>query len=214
MTTTYGRGPAPLVLGAYLRALRLARDLTLCDAAEVIGSSAAKLSRMETGQVAQQWQEVSTLLRFYGVTHWFTIVGALRWSGQESRDPKRGTGTIHDNAEGWADRLRACEHHASAICVYASATIPRIVQTTEYPAAQLPLLPSSTQPQDVTVILDGATLLRTFGNPQPARDRLATGLAAAKGLEVSAALLDVARRRFEQLAGDPESDPLLEELTA
>ncbi|GAA0958549.1 MULTISPECIES: Scr1 family TA system antitoxin-like transcriptional regulator [Streptomyces violaceusniger group] len=278
MTTTYGRGPAPLVLGAYLRALRLARDLTLCDAAEVIGSSAAKLSRMETGQVAQQWQDVKTLLRFYEVTHWFTIVGALRWSGQQSSAPKRRAGTIHDNAEGWADRLRACEHHASAICVYASATIPRIVQTTEYPAAQLPLLPSSTQPQDVTVILDGATLLRTFGNPQAmaaqmahlqrlgvspfgprilvvpfqagvipppgilhrfqlhghevfaeetrsalyttgadsqaARRCMAAGLAAAKDPEASAALLDVARRRFEQLAWHPESDPLLEELTA
>ncbi|EXU69294.1 hypothetical protein Z951_05070 [Streptomyces sp. PRh5] len=181
MTTTYGRGPAPPVLGAYLRALRLARDLTLCDAAEVVGSSAAKLSRMETGQVAQQWQDVSTLLRFYGVTPWFTIVGALRWSGQQSSAPERRAGTIHDNAEDWADRLRACEHHASATCGYASATIPHIVQTTEYPVA---------------------------------RDCLAAGLAAAKDPEASAALLDVARRRFEQLAKDPESDPLLEELTA
>ncbi|MBL1113979.1 helix-turn-helix domain-containing protein [Streptomyces sp. 110] len=278
MTTTYDRGPAPLVLGAYLRALRQAKGLKLCDAAEFIRSSAAKLSGMETGQVAQPWQDVCALARFYGVTDWSTIVGALRLAGQQPRDPKRRTGTIHDNTEGWTDRMPACEQHASAICVYASATIPRIVQTTEYPVAQLPLLPSSTQPQDATVILDGATLLRTFGNPQamaaqmahlqrlgtspfgprilvvpfqagvipppgnlhrfqlhghevlaeetwsalyttgpdsqPARDRLAAGLAAAEDPEASAVLLDIARRRFEQLAKDPESDPLLEELTA
>ncbi|GAA1104104.1 MULTISPECIES: helix-turn-helix domain-containing protein [Streptomyces violaceusniger group] len=99
MTTTYDRDPAPLVLGAYLRALRLAKGLTLSDAAEVIRSSAARLSRMETGQVAQQWRDVSTLLRRYGVINWSSIVGALRWSGQQSRAPKRGAGTIHDDAE-------------------------------------------------------------------------------------------------------------------
>ncbi|MGW7689516.1 hypothetical protein ACWGMA_11640 [Streptomyces asiaticus] len=54
MTTTYDRGPASLVLGAYLRALRLAKGLKLCDAVEVPRSSAAELSRMETGQVAQR----------------------------------------------------------------------------------------------------------------------------------------------------------------
>ncbi|WP_262700472.1 MULTISPECIES: helix-turn-helix domain-containing protein [Streptomyces] len=278
MTTTYDCGPAPLVLGAYLRALRQAKGLKLCDAAESIRGSAAKLSRMETGQVAQEWRDVSTLARAYGVTDWSTIIGALRLAGQQPRDPKRRTGTIHDNAEGWTDRLRACEQQASAICVYASAIIPRAVQITGYPVAQMPLLPSSTQPRDATVILDGATLLRSFGNPQAmaaqmahlqrlgtsphgprilavpfqagatpppgtlhrfqlhgqevfaeetwsalyttgadsqaARRCLAAGLAAAKDPEASAALLDIARRRFELLARDPESDPLLEELTA
>ncbi|WP_311766950.1 Scr1 family TA system antitoxin-like transcriptional regulator [Streptomyces rhizosphaericus] len=208
-----------------------------------------------------------------------------------SRDPKHRANTIHDNAEGWLDRLRACEHHASAIRVYASATIPRIVQTTGRPVDRLPLRTTATPPrvsphtvlpdqtrQDVTVILDGAILLRTFAAPaamaaqmaylqrlgasgprvlvvpfhagvipppgtlyrfqlfgqevcaeeswsalyttgvasQAARRRLAAGLAAAKDPQASAELLDIARRRFEQLDKDPDlkSDPLLEELTA
>ncbi|GAA0906321.1 MULTISPECIES: Scr1 family TA system antitoxin-like transcriptional regulator [Streptomyces violaceusniger group] len=54
----------------------------------------------------------------------------------------------------------------------------------------------------------------TGADSQAARDCLAAGLTAAKDLKASAALLDIARRRFEQLAKDPESDPLLEELTA
>ncbi|MEU8870137.1 Scr1 family TA system antitoxin-like transcriptional regulator [Streptomyces javensis] len=271
MNTTYDRGPAPLVLGAYLRSLRLAKGLTLTSAATTIRSSAAKLSRMETGQGAQQRRDVSTLARAYGVTDCSTIVGALRLAGQQSRAPKRGAGTIHDDAEGWVDRLHACEHHASAICVYASVTIPRIVQAPEYSVAQLPsqlpripvhtVLPDN-QSQEVTVLLDGATLLRTLGNPQataaqmahlqrlgtsphgprilvvpfqagviappgtlhrfqlhgqelfaeetwsalyttgpdsqPARQRLAAGLAAAKGPEASAALLDIAYARSEE----------------
>ncbi|MGW4080652.1 Scr1 family TA system antitoxin-like transcriptional regulator [Streptomyces asiaticus] len=131
------------------------------------------------------------------------------------------------------------QHHASAICVYASATIPRIVQTTGCPVDLLTLRTTATQPprisphtvlpdqtrQDVTVILDESILVRTFAAPaamatqmasQAARRRLAAGLAAAKDPQASAELLDIARRRFEQLDKDPDpkSDPLLEELTA
>ncbi|MBI0377167.1 helix-turn-helix domain-containing protein [Streptomyces albiflaviniger] len=292
MTTIPDRGPAALVLGAYLRSLRLAKGIEAADAAEAMRGSAAKLSRMETGQVAQQWRDVAALVRVYGMTDWSTIVDTLRWSGWQSRDPEHRANTIHDNAEGWLDRLRACEHHASAICVYASATIPRIVQTTGCPVDLLTLRTTATRPprvsphtvlpdqtrQDVTVILDGAILLRTFAAPaamaaqmaylqrlgasgsrvlvvpfhagvipppgtlyrfqlfgqevcaeeswsaiyttgvasQAARRCLAAGLAAAKGPEASAELLDIARRRFEQLDKDPDpkSDPLLEELTA
>ncbi|WNE98376.1 Scr1 family TA system antitoxin-like transcriptional regulator [Streptomyces luomodiensis] len=287
--TIPGRGPAPLVLGAYLRSLRLAKGLTPTAAADAIRSSPSKINRMETGQVAQRWEDVSTLTRLYGVTDMDTITGAMRWTGWQSTDPERFPGPIRDDAEGWMDRLRACEHQASEICVYASVTMPRIVQTTGCPVDRLTLLTSSAQPprvpvhtaladqtQDVTVLLDGAMLLRTLGNPlamaaqmaylqrlatsphgprvvvvplrtgtvpppgtlhrfhlhgqevfaeetwsavyasgtdgQAARDRLAAGLQAAKDPEASAALLDAARRRFELLAEDPASDPLLEEV--
>ncbi|MEV6130785.1 Scr1 family TA system antitoxin-like transcriptional regulator [Streptomyces violaceusniger] len=292
MTATPDRGPAPLVLGAYLRSLRLAKDLTLAEAAEAIRSSAAKLSRMELGQVAQDWRDVDTLARLYGVTDFATIVSALQWSGRQPKGAEREPGTVRDDDEGWVDRLRACEHHSSAICVYASVIVPRMVQTMGCPVDHLTLLTTATQPpripvhtvlpgqtqQDVTVILDGAMLLRTFANPaamaaqmaylqrlgasryglrilvvpfqagvipppgtlhrfqlhgqelfaeetwgaiyttgadsQAARSSMDTGLAAALDPEASAALLDIARRRYELLAKDPESDPLLEELTA
>ncbi|OPF74053.1 transcriptional regulator [Streptomyces antioxidans] len=283
--TTPDRGPAPLVLGAYLRSLRLAKGLTLSEAAQTIHRSAAELSRMELGQGAESQRDMDTLARFYGVTDFATTVGSPR--GAE-REP----GTVRDDDDGWVDRLRACEHHASAICVYASVIVPRIVQTMGCPVDHLTLLTTATRPpripahtvlpdqtrQDVTVLLDGAMLLRTFANPaamaaqmaylqrlqespqgprilvvpfqagvlpppgtlyrfhlhgqelfaeetwgalyttgadsQAARGSMDTGLAAAKDPEASAAMLDIARRRYELLAKDPESDPLLEELTA
>ncbi|MGW4080651.1 helix-turn-helix domain-containing protein [Streptomyces asiaticus] len=108
MTTIPDCGPAALVLGAYLRSLRLAKGIKPAEAAEAIRGSEAKLSRMETGQVAQRWEDVSTLVRLYGVTDWSAIVDTLRWSGVQSKDPKRRAGTVHDNADGWLDRLRVC----------------------------------------------------------------------------------------------------------
>ncbi|MBP8535940.1 helix-turn-helix domain-containing protein [Streptomyces sp. MK37H] len=48
-----GEAPAAaaLVMGAYLRALRLSRGVNGSDAAWAIGSSAATLSRLETGRL-------------------------------------------------------------------------------------------------------------------------------------------------------------------
>ncbi|MEE4595473.1 helix-turn-helix transcriptional regulator [Streptomyces sp. DSM 41524] len=191
MNTTYDGGPAPLILGAYLRALRQAKGLKLCDAAEFIRSSAAKLSRMETGQVAQQWQDVSTLLRFYGVTDCSTIVGALRWSGQQSRAPMQRLGVTP-----FGPRILAAPFQTGVIPP--SGTLHRY---------QL-------HGHEVFAEETRSALYTTGADSQAARRCMAAGLAAAKDPEASAALLDIARRRFEQLARDPESDPLLEELTA
>ncbi|OPF75612.1 hypothetical protein VT50_0224660 [Streptomyces antioxidans] len=289
MTTTPEHGPAALVLGAYLRSLRLAKGITAAEAAQAIRSSESTLSRMETGQAGDRWQEVSTLARLYGVTDWPSIADAPRWTSWRSKAPEHATGTVRDDAPGWVDRLRACEHHASAICVYATVTMPRIVQTIGCPVDRLTLLTTATQPplipphtvlpdqrwQNITVLLDGAMLLRTFAAPaamaaqmaylqrlatsgprilvvplragvlpppgtlhhfqlhgqelfaeetgsalyttaadsQTVRRCMNAGLANAKDAETSAGLLGIARRRFELLARDPESDALLEELT-
>ncbi|MGA6154413.1 Scr1 family TA system antitoxin-like transcriptional regulator [Stenotrophomonas sp. NPDC087984] len=171
--TAPDRGPARLVLGAYLRSLRLAKRLKLAEAAEVIRSSEAKLSRMETGRVPLRWQDVSTLMAHYGVTDRPTIEAAREWTAMDCR------GVIGDAAPGWQDRLRACEHHASAISVYTSVTVPRIAQAVGCPVDDLTLVTAATdearvrvhslipgQPgQDVTILVDGAMLLRTLAHP-------------------------------------------------
>ncbi|WP_275559254.1 hypothetical protein [Streptomyces sp. 5-6(2022)] len=59
------------------------------------------------------------------------------------------------------------------------------------------VLPDQTR-QDIVILLDGAMLLRTFANPAA----MAAQMAHLQRLRESAALLDTARRRFEQLAKD------------
>ncbi|MBP8539639.1 hypothetical protein [Streptomyces sp. MK37H] len=68
--------------------------------------------------------------------------------------------------------------------------------------------------QELFVEETWSAIYTTGADSQAARSSMDAGLAAAKDPQASAALLDVSRRRYELLAKDPESDPLLEELTA
>ncbi|TMU94911.1 Scr1 family TA system antitoxin-like transcriptional regulator [Streptomyces sp. DASNCL29] len=181
MTTPPDCGPAPLVLGAYLRSLRLAQGLTLAEAAWAIRGSAAKLSRMETARVPLRWEDISTLMGHYGITDCPTLEAAQEWT------TKTRWGIVGDAAPGWQDRLRACEHHASAISIYTSVTVPRIAQAVGCPVDELTLVTAATdearvrvhslipgQPgQDVTILIDGAMLLRTLGHPRAMATQMA-----------------------------------------
>ncbi|NEW75008.1 helix-turn-helix domain-containing protein [Streptomyces rapamycinicus] len=120
MTTIPDRGPAALVLGAYLRSLRLAEGI---KAAEAMRGSEAKPSRMETGQVAQQWRDVAALVRVYGMTDSSTIVDTLRWSGWHRETPSTGrTPSTTTPKAGWTD------------CAPASTTHPRSASTPRPPS--------------------------------------------------------------------------------
>ena len=57
-----------IVLGAQLRRLREAREITTERAAEAIRGSHSKISRMEHGRVGFKDRDVSDLLTLYGVT--------------------------------------------------------------------------------------------------------------------------------------------------
>jgi ribosome-binding protein aMBF1 (putative translation factor) len=57
-----------IVLGAQLRRLREARDITTEQAAEAIRGSHSKISRMEHGRVGFKDRDVADLLTLYGVT--------------------------------------------------------------------------------------------------------------------------------------------------
>ena len=57
-----------IVLGAQLRRLREAREITTEHAAEAIRGSHSKISRMEHGRVGFKDRDVGDLLTLYGVT--------------------------------------------------------------------------------------------------------------------------------------------------
>src|SRR6266568_6622665 len=63
-------GPTALrmALGAQLRRLREAGDLTTGDAAEAIRATHSKISRLERGRTAARQRDVADLLTLYGVT--------------------------------------------------------------------------------------------------------------------------------------------------
>src|SRR5260370_13994303 len=63
-------GPTALrmALGAQLRRLREASDLTTGDAAEAIRATHSKISRLERGRSAARQRDVADLLTLYGVT--------------------------------------------------------------------------------------------------------------------------------------------------
>ena len=63
-------GPTALriVLGAQLRRLREAADITRADAGYSIRGSESKISRLELGRVGLKERDVSDLLTMYGVT--------------------------------------------------------------------------------------------------------------------------------------------------
>src|SRR6266498_6150126 len=58
---------ARVLVGSQLRRLREERGLTRAEAAEPIGASESKISRMELGRVPLKERDVSVLLSLYGV---------------------------------------------------------------------------------------------------------------------------------------------------
>src|SRR6516162_5064374 len=57
-----------IMLGAQLRRLREAKQITLESAGYVIRASSSKMSRLETGRVGFKSRDIADLLTFYGVT--------------------------------------------------------------------------------------------------------------------------------------------------
>ena len=71
MSTEPGTGPTVrrIILGAQLRRLREAAQLSRADAGYTIRASESKMRRLETGQVGFKKRDVADLLTLYGVTN-------------------------------------------------------------------------------------------------------------------------------------------------
>ncbi|MFF5587692.1 Scr1 family TA system antitoxin-like transcriptional regulator [Streptomyces hygroscopicus] len=177
-----GEAPAAaaLVVGAYLRALRLSHGVTGSDAAWAIGSSAAKVSRLETGRL-HRMEDAIALLEHYGIDDEPDVRPALEHLLQT---PHRNV--LYDTVPGWLDRLHACQRQAESMVIYTAHTLPDIVRIPDYPVDALtqrlradlhghipPRAPlTAGTGGDVTLLLDEMVLHRPLGHPDMRADQL------------------------------------------
>jgi transcriptional regulator with XRE-family HTH domain len=120
-------------VAAELRALREARGLSLAEVGKLLGVSASKISRIETGNSGLQPDDVATLLGFYQVTS---------TKRQELLDLLR-----RGEQKGWWERqaglpklwraLIDFENKAARIQNFETLLIPGLLQTGEYCEAMI-----------------------------------------------------------------------------
>jgi transcriptional regulator with XRE-family HTH domain len=189
-----------LLVGAQLRKLREARNISLEDAGREIRSSHSKMSRLELGRVGFKDRDLMDLLTFYGVT------------GKAEREALRALakranaqGWWHDYSDilpGWFEAYVGLEEAASRIRAYEIQFVPGLLQTPEYARAvtllghagadgaeidrrvslrmaRQALLDGPRAPQ-VWVVLDEAVLRRPVGRPDVMRGQLRHLLACAQ----------------------------------
>jgi hypothetical protein len=152
-TTQHGSGPAGgptvlrMLLGAQLRRLREAKDISRQDAGWQIRASESKISRMELGRVSFKERDVADLLTFYGVTaeHERTALLAL---ADEANTP----GWWHrygDVLPNWFQSYVGLEAAASLIRTYEVQFVPGLLQTEEYARAVILLGNASASEEEV-----------------------------------------------------------------
>jgi transcriptional regulator with XRE-family HTH domain len=129
-----GGGPtvARLQLGAQLRALRHAAGLDGEHAAERIFGSAAKISRLESGQLPVKPDDLEELLDLYRVE------GETRTGMLELASRSRQAGWWDNFGGQLPARIRyilSLESEATTIMIYESHAVPALLQTSEYARA-------------------------------------------------------------------------------
>jgi len=116
-------------LGAILRSLRLARDMTVEQVAEALLCSQSKVSRMETGSRAATLRDVRDLCELYGVTdpaeqdHLMDLAREAKQVGWW-----RGYALPYTTYVG-------LEQEAETMRVYHSAVVPGLFQVADYTRA-------------------------------------------------------------------------------
>ncbi len=119
-----------IVLGAQLRRLREAADITRADAGYAIRGSDSKISRMELGRVGFKERDVTDLLTMYGVTDknqrafYLDLVRKSNERGWWHR--------YNDLMPDWFSNFVGLEESASLIQNYELQFVPGLLQTEEY----------------------------------------------------------------------------------
>ena len=119
-----------IVLGAQLRRLREAREITTEHAAEAIRGSHSKISRMEHGRVGFKDRDVGDLLTLYGVTDPDERASLLALA-REAGNP----GWWHDFGDllpHWFEPYISLEAAASVIRNYEVQFVPGLLQSRSY----------------------------------------------------------------------------------
>ncbi len=130
-----GGGPTArrIVLGAQLRRLREAAEITRADAGYSIRGSESKISRLELGRVGFKERDVTDLLTMYGVTdpkERALFVDMVK----RANDP----GWWHrytDLIPSWFQDYIGLEESAARILVYDLQFVPGLMQTEDYARA-------------------------------------------------------------------------------
>jgi hypothetical protein len=189
---TAGGSPIALriLLGAQLRRLREARQISPDEAGYAIRASDSKISRLETGRVSFKDRDIVDLLTLYGVT------------SEEQREEIRQLAS-RANSPGWwqsyADMLATwfeeylgLEEAAVQIGTYEAQFVPGLLQTEDYASAVIMLqyshpreisrrvdlriarqaILSGPKPTSLWAVIDEAALMRPIGGPRAMRAQL------------------------------------------
>jgi hypothetical protein len=135
LTKSGDSGPTVLriVLGAQLRRLRTAADVSREAAGYAIRCSHTKISRMELGQVSFKQRDVADLLSLYGVVDEAERDTFLTLAAQANTQ-----GWWHNFADlmpGWFEVYVGLEEAASVIRCYEAQFIPGLLQSEDYARA-------------------------------------------------------------------------------
>ena len=121
---------ARMLLGARMRRLREASEITCADAGYAIRGSHSKISRMELGRIGFKRRDVADLLTLYGVSDeterdsLFTLI-----------DQANSPGWLHEYGDvlsSSAETRLELEQCASVIRCYENQFVPDLLQTTDY----------------------------------------------------------------------------------
>jgi transcriptional regulator with XRE-family HTH domain len=126
-----------LLLGAQLRRLREAREISAHDAAQAIRGSESKISRIELGRNAVREIDIADLLTLYGITdraereQLLTLASRANQPGWWHQ--------YHDVLPSWFQSYVGLEEAAESIRSFDPQFIPGLLQTEDYAAAVLAL---------------------------------------------------------------------------
>jgi transcriptional regulator with XRE-family HTH domain len=188
-----GPAVARMLVGAQLRRLREACDVTAKDAGEAIRGSSSKISRMECGRTSFKLRDVADLLSLYGVDDDDERAPLLTLA-EEANAP----GWWHafgDVVPRWFEDYLRLEQAASVIRNFETQFIPGLLQTEEYARAVIRLgydaapadgverrvslrmkrqqLLRRPDPPHVWAVIDEAALRRPMGGAATMRAQLA-----------------------------------------
>jgi len=202
-----------MLLGAQLRRLREAADVTPEQAGYEIRASRSKISRMETGQVGLKARDITDLLALYGVTDEQVQSRFLQLAHQSSRPDwwaKYG-----DILPGWFENYLGLESVSSTIRTFEIQFVHGLFQTEDYaravtrlghqtaPAAEIERrvglrvkrqdLLARADPPRMWSVMDEAVLRRPVGGPAVMRAQLRRLIEAAGLPQVTVQVVPFAR---------------------
>ncbi|MEW1658639.1 helix-turn-helix transcriptional regulator [Streptomyces sp. NPDC093707] len=200
-----GPTAARIVLGAQLRRLRTAADISREDAGRAIRGSHAKITRLERGQVGFKRADLADLLTLYHV-----LEPERRAEYFELADQANSPGWWHeynDVLEDWFELHLGLEEAAALIRTYQVQFLPGLLQTEDYARAVTrigyPNAPQEkvdrlvalrmkrqellTRPEAprLWAVVDEAVLRRPFGGTEVMRTQLQHLLKATETLSVT-----------------------------